>query len=216
MIPIHYRVTFMLSTIQLFGNKTALNTIQTILTFYKREGHSTMVTEISNQLRTQPAAIVLSCGGGGLLLGILEGIKRLKWFSTQVFVVETHGAASFNFMTKSGGKRARLEKITSRATTLGALEVAPRLVEDFWSGQYQMNSLLVSDEESIEAILKIVDQHRMLVEMSCSASLAAIYNGSVERLLKSKNILSGDIVVILCGGSGINMKILNDLKAIIE
>lgn len=73
----------------------------------------------------------------------------------------------------------------------------------------------MSDEESIEAIFNIVDQHRILVEMSCSASLAAIYNGSVDKLLQSKNISSGDIVVILCGGSGINMKILEDLKSII-
>lgn len=78
-----------------------------------------MVLEISKQLPSQPKAIVLSCGGGGLLIGVLEGMKKLNWFDTEVIVVETHGAASFNFMTKSGGKRARLEKITSRATTLG-------------------------------------------------------------------------------------------------
>ncbi len=74
----------------------------------------------------------------------------------------------------------------------------------------------MSDEESIQAIVDIVDQHRMLVEMSCSASLAAIYNGSVDKLLKSKNITSGDIVAILCGGSGINMKVLSELKSVIE
>ncbi|XP_037043965.1 serine dehydratase-like [Bradysia coprophila] len=178
------------------------------------EGHSSMVMEISNQLTNQPKAIVLSCGGGGLLIGILEGIKKLNWYDTEVIVVETHGAHSFNLMTESGGKRARLDKITSRATTLGALEVAPRLVDDYWQNQFRMTSVLVSDEESIEAITNIVDQHRMLVEMSCSASVAAIYNGSVEKLLKSKNIASGDIVVILCGGSGINMQVLNELKSI--
>lgn len=74
----------------------------------------------------------------------------------------------------------------------------------------------MSDAESVEAISNIVDQHRMLVEMSCSASIAAIYNGSVNELLKSKNISSGNIVAILCGGSGINMKVLNELKSVIE
>lgn len=78
-----------------------------------------MVMEISKQLSEQPRAMVLSCGGGGLLIGVLEGIKKLNWYSTEVIVVETHGASSFNLMTRSGGKRARLEKITSRATTLG-------------------------------------------------------------------------------------------------
>lgn len=93
--------------------------------------------------------------------------------------------------------------------------MATRLVDDFWHSEFRMSSLLVSDEESIQAIFNIVDQHRMLVEMSCAASLAAIYNGSVDKLLKSKNVPSGDIVVILCGGSGVNMKILDDYKAII-
>lgn len=96
-----------------------------------------------------------------------------------------------------------------------ALEVAPGLIDEFWHGQFSISSLLVSDEESIQAIVDIVDQHRMLVEMSCSASLAAIYNGSVDKLLKSKNVSSGDIVVILCGGSGINMEILENLKSVI-
>lgn len=96
------------------------------------------------------------------------------------------------------------------------MEVAPRLVDDYWHGQFRISSLLVSDEESIQAIINIVEQHRMLVEMSCSASLAAIYNGSVDNLLKSKNISSGDVVVILCGGSGINMKIFGELKSLIE
>ncbi|KAJ6641404.1 L-serine dehydratase [Pseudolycoriella hygida] len=180
------------------------------------EGHSSMILEISKQLPRQPKAIVLSCGGGGLLIGVLEGLKKLNWYSTEVIVVETHGASSFNLMTKSGGERARLEKITSRATTLGALEVAPRLVDDFWHSQFRISSLLVSDEESIQAIFNIVNDHRMLVEMSCSASIAAIYNGSVDELLKSKNIPSGDIVAILCGGSGINMNILDEFKSLIH
>lgn len=97
-----------------------------------------------------------------------------------------------------------------------ALEVAPRLVDDYWHSQFRMTSVLVSDEESIDAMVKIVDQHRMLVEMSCSASLAAVYNGSVDKILKSKNTASGDIVVILCGGSGINMEIFNELQSLIN
>lgn len=78
-----------------------------------------MVMEISKQLTTQPKAIVLSCGGGGLLIGVLEGMKKLNWFDTEVIVVETHGANSFHLMTKAEGKRVRQDKITSRAITLG-------------------------------------------------------------------------------------------------
>lgn len=89
-----------------------------------------MVMEISQQLPEQPKAIVLSCGGGGLLIGVLEGMKKLNWFHTEVIVVETHGASSFNLMTESGGKRARLERITSRATTLGYVYFSKHKVKE--------------------------------------------------------------------------------------
>jgi len=172
-----------------------------------------MILEVSSQLKNvQPAAIVVSCGGGGLLLGVIEAVDELKWFDTQIIVVETEGASSFNLMTKSGGKRARLEKMSSIAVTLGALEVAPKLVADYFSGDYQMTSLIVSDKEAVEATVMVLNQHRALVELSCAASLAAIYNGSVEKVLKSKNILSGDIVAILCGGAGVNETILSSWK----
>lgn len=98
---------------------------------------------------------------------------------------------------------------------LSALEVAPRLVDDYWQKQFRITSLLVSDEESIQAMVNIVDQHRVLVELSCSASLAAIYNRSVDNLLKSKGTAPGDIVVILCGGSGINLSVFNELKSLL-
>lgn len=43
---------------------------------YYREGHSTIVTEVLQQTKAKPAAIVLSVGGGGLLCGVLKGLHK--------------------------------------------------------------------------------------------------------------------------------------------
>jgi L-serine/L-threonine ammonia-lyase len=46
------------------------------------EGHSSMITEISNQLKQwkvdEPDAVCCSVGGGGMLAGILVGCKKVN------------------------------------------------------------------------------------------------------------------------------------------
>ncbi|HAP64838.1 MAG TPA: serine dehydratase, partial [Cytophagales bacterium] len=59
-------------------------------------GHSTLVTEMDQQLKEQaPDAVIVSVGGGGLLCGVLEGMLYMGWNDTQVITTETEGAASF-------------------------------------------------------------------------------------------------------------------------
>lgn len=43
------------------------------------EGHSSMVTELKEQLANKPAAIICSVGGGGLLGGIITGCEKEGW-----------------------------------------------------------------------------------------------------------------------------------------
>ena len=43
------------------------------------EGHSSMVTEIAEDLATTPDAIFCCVGGGGLLGGVLTGCKKIGW-----------------------------------------------------------------------------------------------------------------------------------------
>lgn len=167
---------------------------------------------MATTLQEKPAALVVSCGGGGLLIGLLHGLEKQGWQDVPVFVVETHGSHSFRLMTEAGGQRVKLPKLTSRAVTLGALEVAPILIDYYFGGKFNMTSLLVTDEEAINAGFKFVEQHRMLVEMSCSASLAAVYNGSVYEHLKAKNITTGNIVVIVCGGAAVTTEIMQQLR----
>jgi threonine dehydratase len=44
---------------------------------YYRAGNSTLVDELKIQLPSKPSTIVLSVGGGGLLLGVMKGLERV-------------------------------------------------------------------------------------------------------------------------------------------
>jgi len=55
------------------------------------------------ELKVTPAAIVVSVGGGGLLLGIMEGLKKVGWQDhVRVIAVETEGSASLARSLKVG------------------------------------------------------------------------------------------------------------------
>ena len=44
------------------------------------EGHGSVIDELKTDLNgTKPSLIICSVGGGGLLLGILNGLKRNGW-----------------------------------------------------------------------------------------------------------------------------------------
>lgn len=56
-----------------------------------------MITELKEQLNGEaPAAIVVSVGGGGLMCGILEGMRQVGWSHVPLIAVETKGADSLN------------------------------------------------------------------------------------------------------------------------
>ena len=75
-------------------------------------------------------------------------------------------------------------------------------------------SYVCTDSEAIGACLQFSTQHRMLVEPACGAALAPLYSERLRTNLLSE--LKGDensaIVVEVCGGSGVNMDLLQGWK----
>lgn len=56
------------------------------------QGNSTIIDELKEQLDIVPDAIVLSVGGGGLLVGCQQGIEKYNWQNkTKIFALETEG-----------------------------------------------------------------------------------------------------------------------------
>jgi len=156
------------------------------------EGHSSIMDEVVEDGYI-PDVIVLSVGGGGLLSGVVAGLDRHKLNHVSILAVETEGAASLATSLEKG-RRVTLNAITSRATTLGAKQVAQRAFEVMQRDHYR--SKVVSDAEACSASVRFADTFRILVEPACGASLALLHRPDVlERGSK--------VLVIGCGGAGV-------------
>jgi len=159
-------------------------------------GHATMIDEIVAS-GCKPDAVVLSVGGGGLLTGVCQGLKRNGLNNCEVAAVETHGAASFAAAV-SAGEPVMLETIDTIANTLGAKQVANAAFAV--TNEFTITSHLVSDRQALDACKQFLDDHRILVEPACGATLAAAYQG-IPTLAEKKNIL-----LIVCGGMGVSLQ----------
>ncbi|XP_054651926.1 L-serine dehydratase/L-threonine deaminase-like isoform X4 [Dunckerocampus dactyliophorus] len=146
------------------------------------QGHASVITEVATSLgpNVKPGAVLISVGGGGLLCGVVQGLKDVGWVDVPIIAMETVGADSLNASVKAG-RIVTLDNITSEAVCLGA---------------------------------KTVYEERVLVEMACGAALAAVYSGVVQRLQAEGRLPAhiGPLLVIVCGGSSINMEQLSMLK----
>jgi L-serine/L-threonine ammonia-lyase len=166
------------------------------------QGHASIIHEIA-QTGVKPGVIVVSVGGGGLLCGLLEGLHQVGWKEVPIVTVETEGAASFAKSVQAG-ELITLDTITSVATTLGARRVTPQALA--WTRRHTITPWIVTDGAAIRACLRFADEHRVLVEPACGAALSAVYDRAAP--------LEGHqpVVVIVCGGAGVSLKLLEDWK----
>jgi L-serine/L-threonine ammonia-lyase len=158
-------------------------------------GHASMIDEVA-RAGVKPDAVVLSVGGGGLLCGVVEGLRGNGMENVPVIAVETAGADSFA-QSLAAGERITLPAITSIATSLGARQVCEQAFR--WSTVHPVKSAVVSDEAALLACKRFLDEQRVLVEPACGASLALLYENSAA--LES----FGTLVVIVCGGASATM-----------
>ena len=170
------------------------------------QGHASMIHEIA-QADVKPGAIVVSVGGGGLLCGVVQGMHEVGWTDVPILAVETEGAASFAASVKAG-RLVTLDKITSVAVTLGARTVTPQALE--LTRPHPIETWLVSDRAAIDACLSFADDHRVVVEPACGAALAAVYGRA--KPLEGRE----PIVVIVCGGAGVNRALLDKWDQLLE
>ncbi len=155
------------------------------------QGHATIIDEVFRS-GLKPDCIVLSVGGGGLLSGVAEGLRRNGGSHIPIIAVETAGAASFHEAAKAG-QPVKLASITSIATSLGAKRVCNKAVE--WSKEHPIQSVIVSDRSALLACERFLTDQRILVEPACGASLALTYEKAPE--LEQFNT----VLVVVCGGA---------------
>lgn len=154
-------------------------------------GHASLVEEIAQQCREAPDAILLAVGGGGLLLGVLEGLRRVGWLDTRVFAVEPEGAAALGESIVRG-EIVELSAPRSVASSLCVRRVAEALIPA--CRDRAITALTVSDDAATAACVRLAEDHGMAVEPACGAALAPLYSAHPE-LENAKNI-----VAIVCGG----------------
>ena len=186
-------------------------------------GVSTLVDELLTSMpqisRTGVIdGIVCNVGGGGLLNGIMEGLERHDMLSTtKVLAVETEGADSLHASVLAG-EHVTLPRITSIATSLGARRVSEKTWE--WAvkeGKRSLISAVVTDAEAAEACLRFLDDARLMVEVSCGATIATVYKGGFLRRHLGKGLTDEEwatknVVVVVCCGSNVSWEILEKYK----
>ncbi|RFB75025.1 pyridoxal-phosphate dependent enzyme [Methylovirgula sp. 4M-Z18] len=167
-------------------------------------GHATMIDEV---VRAGAAfdAVALSVGGGGLLCGVAEGLARNGLTDVPILAVETQGAASLAAAIEAG-KLIELPAITSLATTLGAKKVCARAFE--LTQTHRIESIVVSDRAAVDACMRFLDDHRVLVEPACGATLALAYSHA-DLLASYERVL-----FIVCGGVTASLTQLQSWKEI--
>lgn len=155
------------------------------------EGHASMIDEVADA-GLRPDAVVLSVGGGGLLSGVVAGLRRQGWSDVPVFAVETEGADSYA-RALAAGERIELPAIASIATSLGARKVSEHAFA--LARTHPITPVVVTDGEAVAACLRFMDEHRVVVEPACGAALALPWrpDGALASFDK--------ILVIVCGGA---------------
>lgn len=197
------------------------------------EGAASMVSEIAAQLppieeeTDRPGfpadVIICSVGGGGLFNGIIRGLKdyppSLSASSeaspekkVQVLAVETKGADSLAHSLQHGSLQS-LPGITSLATTLGALCVAPQTLQNAQSppSHVEVKSVVGSDADAARGVVCLADELRLQVELACGISVGATAGGKLKDLVPDLRPESR-VVVIVCGGNYITAEMIAEYR----
>jgi len=153
------------------------------------EGNATLIHEVAESL-DPPGCVVVSVGGGGLLVGVLQGLREVGWGHVPVLAVETHGAASLA-AAMAARKPTTLSDIRSIALTLGAKRVADEALRQGLA--HPVTPVQVSDTAAVDAVERFLDDHRVLVEPACGAALSVVY--------AKNSLLRGPVLTIVCGGA---------------
>lgn len=197
------------------------------------EGHSTMISELANQLparedgdNTQFPADVIICsvGGGGLFNGIIHGLSEYnkshpkdgpRDSEVDVLAVETEGADSLAFSLQSGEVKS-LDAITSIATTLGALCVAPKAFQNASEPPegLRVTSVVVSDAEAARGVVTFADEMRILVEPACGVSIDVALGARLREAVAQRELRPDSrVVVVVCGGSAVTPEVVAEYRS---
>lgn len=181
------------------------------------EGHGSMISEIEEQLSeenlNQVKGIICSVGGGGLLAGVVEGLKASKSLkNVPVLSVETSGAPCFEEAIKNN-KVVHLDSVRTFATSLASPYVCEAALD-----AYRTNKILnyvIADVDSVKGTLFYYDTFGDIIEPACGATIS-IVSENTKILENFRDLLSDDIIIaIVCGGVVTKEEDLRDYRKLV-
>ncbi len=162
-------------------------------------GQGTVGLEIIEDL-PDVDAIVVSTGGGGLVVGIAAALKATHPH-VRVVGVEPEGAAGL-YAALDAGSVVQLERIRTIADGLATpntgrivLEHARTLVDEV---------VLVSDDDIIQAMLFLLERSKLMAEPAGAARVAAMLSGKIS-------FPAGTRVAVVISGGNIDLSRLRPL-----
>lgn len=149
-------------------------------------GQATLGVELFDQL-PHLDAVVIPIGGGGLIGGVAYAIKQLKP-SCKVYGVEAAGAAS----TIASLLQNESVSITDVDTIADGIAVkSPGLLNFHLIQEYVDHVVSVTDDETSEAILELLEHNHLVVEGAGAVAYAAIKSGRIPVHANTVCMVSG-------------------------
>jgi L-serine/L-threonine ammonia-lyase len=110
-----------------------------------------------------------------------------------------------------------LKAITSQATSLGALRVAPKTFENARSppSGVEVSSVVRSDAEAARGIVRLADELRLQVELACGICVEVAVGGRLKEVIPDLT-LESRVVVVVCGGSNVTAEMIADYRRQIQ
>ena len=134
--------------------------------------------------------LVVSVGGGGLIVGVASAVLALKP-DVRIWPVETEGADALA-RSLEAGQSVEITP-TSIAKTLGSPYAAETAI-DMARTRFQ-DVIVVSDAEAIDAMAFLFERCKVVTEPAAACTLAA------ARRVKDQLPDAGRTVLLLCGGN---------------
>ncbi len=166
-------------------------------------GQGTIALEILDEL-PDVDEILVPIGGGGLISGIALAVKAIKP-SVRVIGVEPEGAMTMKHALNEGGVRP-LQRVMTSAEGV-AVRQAGQLTYEICK-EYLDGIITVSEQEIMEAVLMLIEKHKLVAETAGVLSLAALKKLTATNR-KIVSLISGGNIDVVTVSSMINKGLIS-------
>jgi threonine dehydratase len=151
-------------------------------------GAGTLALELVEQVGAGFDTVLVAVGGGGLMAGVAAALEGVA----QVVGVEPHGAPTLN-AALAQGRPVDVPVSGLAADSLGARRLGEIAFEV--ASRTGVRSVLVTDDDLVEARAMLWSRWRIVVEHGAAAALAALTSGAYRPAADER------VAVVLCGAN---------------